>query len=287
MGAVNTSSVKSLTLVAQHRLTKTLLSKVLAPLVKIQALHQRHEHVWEIICHEKTKITADLRTLFYQQGWDFALQNLNRCKKKLFLSDMDATLVEGETIDEMATALGIYPEISAITQAAMNGEIDYQESLKQRLALLKGIPYKTIMDIAHQIKLTQGADNLLSGINRLGMDSCLISGGFSTFTEIVSQKLGFKQYLSNVLSYDNNNRLDGRWVGDLVTAEVKEETLKRLAKQNNLSLSETVAIGDGANDIGMVKAAGLGISFYGKPAMRAVAQAEIHSGKIDTVLWFL
>ncbi len=214
------------------------------------------------------------------------MQDEHPREKKLLISDMDATIVVGETIDDMARELGLYDEISAITEAAMQGTLDYRQALQQRLLLLKGIPRKTIEEIADKTVITDGADRLLDSVNQRGMESFLVSGGFSTFTEAVSQKLGFKNHLSNVLSYDDNDKLDGRWQGELVTAEVKEATLRKIVQEHNFTLSETVAIGDGANDINMVRTAGLGVAFYGKPALREVAQAEIHSGSIDNVLWF-
>lgn len=273
--------------VAKTAVTRQMLTRALTPLMTINDLQQRQTHVWDILCDKNTTLTPDLRAELYRQQWDFALQDTQRAEKKLFLSDMDATIVVGETIDDMAKALGLYDEISAITAAAMQGEIDYQVSLKKRLMLLAGIPRERIVTMANQVHFAEGAAELLQGINQRGMDSCLVSGGFSLFTAVVAKKLGFRHHVSNQLSYDANDRLDGGWIGEVVTADVKAATLKSLAEQNGLSLSQTVAIGDGANDVKMVSQAGLGVAFYGKPAIRAIAQAEIHSGNIDNLLWFL
>ncbi len=277
-----------MTVIANLGMTQQELSMLLSPFIVITHIEERASHkVWDVFCSADTQLNPALRQCLYNNALDFALQNALRRRKKLFLSDMDATMVVGETIDDMAKVLGLYDEISAITAAAMQGEIDYREAVKQRLALLKGIPRQVICEIANKAPLATGADKLLAEINSRGMDSCLISGGFSIFTKTVAKKLGFKQHLSNLLSYDKDGKLDGGWIGDLVTAEVKEATLRTLTKKNRLNLSDTIAIGDGANDKNMVSIAGLGVAYYGKPTLRDIAQAEIHSGTLDGVIWFL
>lgn len=281
-----------LTLVVNQPVTQQTMIEVLGDTLTILDMKKRpakasEPTVWDITCPADTVLTTGLRGLLYRLKLDFALQSAERLPKKLFLSDMDATIVVGETIDDMAESLGIYNEVSAITAAAMRGELGYRQALKQRLVLMKGIHKRTVADIAAAVRLTDGADKLLAEINRLGMDSCLISGGFTAFTYAVSQRLGFHRHLANRLSYDNNGYLDGNWLGDLVSAEVKESTLKTLAAENNISLAETVAIGDGANDKRMIEHAGLGVAFYGKPILRNIANAEIHSGTIDHLVYFL
>ncbi|MBS9777900.1 MAG: phosphoserine phosphatase SerB [Gammaproteobacteria bacterium] len=278
---------KAFTIVAKNDCNEKNLTTKLQRHIDVIDIEQRHEHVWKIACPNDTSLTLKIRQVFYQQQWDFALQDENPVPKKLFMSDMDATIVVGETIDEMGETLGLYEEISKITEAAMQGKLNYRTALKKRLSLLKGIPKKTIEDIAEQVTITKGADKLLDTLNQQGIESCLISGGFSTFTASVSKKLGFKSHLSNLLSYDKDDKLDGTWKGDLVTGNVKEATLRTLARQHSYHLNETIAIGDGANDMSMIKTAGLGVAYYAKPALREVAQAEIHSGTIDNLLWFL
>ncbi|PIE42333.1 MAG: phosphoserine phosphatase SerB [Gammaproteobacteria bacterium] len=282
-----TQSQKCLTLVTNLPANQSYIIKKISTLVTVEHIDKRQDNVFDVVCPADTMLTPELRQCLYRLHIDFALQDNIRPVKKLFISDMDSTIVIGETIDEIAEVLGIRDEISAITAAAMRGELDFEAALAQRLALLKGIKKETIASIAERTKTTPGADNLLNELNRLNIYSCLISGGFTLFTERVSRQLGFQQHIANRFSYDGDNRLDGTWVGELISATVKERTLITLAKDKQISLAETIAIGDGANDQRMINRAGLGIAFYGKPLLRQSAQAEIHSGTIDNLLWFL
>ncbi|PID54664.1 MAG: phosphoserine phosphatase SerB [Gammaproteobacteria bacterium] len=259
----------------------------MADSLAISAITARTPQVFDLHCPSETTLTPELRDKLYHLHCDFALQAENRPEKKFFISDMDATMVVGETIDEMAEVLGIGEKISAITARAMRGELDFEEALAERLALMKGIPKTTVVEMAKAVTVTPGAKQLLDDINRRQMDSCLISGGFSEFTEQVSQRLGFKRHKANQLAYDKNDTLSGTWTGELVNADVKVATLKQRAAAHQLDLSQTVAIGDGANDSLMIAAAGLGIAYYGKPILREVANAEIHSGDMANVVHFL
>lgn len=280
---------KCLTIVAQQPVTKNEINDLLSSMLDIISIesHVEKTNVYFIYCSEQTQLFPKLREALYAVKWDFALQSAKPAEKKLFLSDMDSTIVMTETIDEMAAVYGVGQQVSEITAAAMRGELDYQASLSARLALLKGMPKQALLDMASATEITPTAKELLDEINRRDIFSCLISGGFTLFTGWVAEQLGFDHQVANVLSFDERACLDGRWVGELVTSEVKLATLKRLASEHHLSLAQTIAIGDGANDIDMVKAAGLGVAFYGKPALRAVAQAEIHSGSIDNLIHFL
>lgn len=276
-----------LTLVVNRPQPATQWQQAIRPLLTILQINQRTQQVWDIITDDKTTLKPALRDVLYQHQIDFALQPLDRRPKRLFISDMDATLVEGETIDEMAHAQGVYQSVSEITAAAMRGELDYHQALAKRLALMKGMHRDTIDALAKNIVLVSGANTLLDWVNEKNLYSFLISGGFSAFTKRVSQQLGFKGHLANQLSYDTNNRLDGHWTGNLVCGQTKGDTLNALVEQLGISTNEAVAIGDGANDKQMIETAGLGIAFYGKPILRAVANAEIHSGTIDNARWFI
>lgn len=276
-----------LTLVANRSLEQAQWQKAIHSMLTIEQIHQREAHVWDVITDDHTTLSSSLRDVLYQLNIDFALQPKERLPKRLFLSDMDATMVVGETIDEMAETLGLYDAVSQITAAAMRGEKSYREALAERLQLMRGIHKSEVAEIAKNVQLAKGARQLLSVIKQQHIESFLISGGFTVFTHTVAQMLGFGGHLANRLSYDKSGKLDGNWIGDLVSAEVKESTLKTLAKQLDIELSETIAIGDGANDKRMVRLAGLGVAFYGKPTLREAANAEIHSGTIDNLRWFL
>jgi len=278
--------LKILTIVANTPLNAALLREQLAD-IDILAIEQRHDHVWDINCPEKTILSNKLRQSCYDMRCDFALQPQTHLRKKLLVSDMDSTIVVGETIDEMADILGISGRVSAITTSAMRGEIDFETALSQRLSLLKGLPRSTVQQLAENVNITTGAKQLLEHANKHQINSCLISGGFSEFTAIVASRLGFAQHIANQLSYDDEGRLDGHWQQPLVTAKTKLDTLSRLTKENDLSSEQTMAIGDGANDVDMIRHAGLGIAFYGKPVLRQAANAEIHSGSIDNAIWFI
>lgn len=276
-----------LTIVINRPTEPSRWQKAIHTKLHIEQIQQRDEKVWDIISDDKATLSPSLRDVLYQLNIDFALQPYKRKPKQLFMSDMDATMVIGETIDDMAETLGLYEQVSQITAAAMRGEIGYRDALAKRLALMKGIHKSQIADIAKNVQFAKGARTLLAQIQQHHIESFLISGGFTVFTHHVAKELGFDGHLANRLSYDNEDKLDGTWIGDLVSAQVKEATLKTLAKQLNIELSETIAIGDGANDKRMVSHAGLGVAFYGKPTLREIANAEIHSGTIDNLRWFL
>lgn len=275
-----------LTLVANQVISQAQWQSAIESMIVIENVTERHDGVWDVYCDETSQLSPALRDTLYQLKIDFALQARERLPKRLLISDMDATMVVGETIDDMAEMLGIYDEVSTITALAMRGDIDFRQALSQRLALMKGIHRSEITKMAEQVIPTPGAKALLDAVKEHGMASFLVSGGFTDFTKAVSQMLGFDEHLANRLSYDENNQLDGRWIGELVTAEVKANTLENLAKTMSIQLSETIAIGDGANDRMMIELAGLGVAFYGKPVLREAANAEIHSGSIDNLRWF-
>lgn len=279
--------MKCLTLVANQPLAETTLLTLIKPFVEIQHIQKRAPHVWDIHCPENTVLTDILRKALYTSRIDFALQNATRSEKKLFISDMDATMVIGETIDDIGKQLGLEKKISEITQKAMQGELDFEQSLRQRLQLLKGTPKTTIIDLTKNIQLSQGADKLMQALNQKNICTCLVSGGFTLFSQVVADRVKFQYHYANVFEFDANERLTGNWVGDLVNAEFKQEILEKLANQLGISPNQAIAIGDGANDSLMIKKAGLGIAYHAKEALRKETTAEIHSGSIDNLLWFL
>ncbi|PID63817.1 MAG: phosphoserine phosphatase SerB [Gammaproteobacteria bacterium] len=278
---------KVLTLVAQQSTDASTLQDTFGNQLVIYEIKQRRERVFDLVCAPDSALSPSLRETLYGLRCDFALQDAQRRPKKVFISDMDATMVVGETIDEMAEILGLGEAISAITARAMRGELDFEAALAERLGLMKGLPQDRIVEMADHVEISPDADKLLAEINQRGIDSFLVSGGFTEFTQQVSRKLGFNSHKANRLGYDENGRLNGTWVGELVDGDVKLATLQHLAEKNRVSLEETIAIGDGANDRLMVEAAGLGVAYYGKPALRQVANAEIHCGTLASLIAFL
>ncbi|HXU41755.1 MAG TPA: phosphoserine phosphatase SerB [Burkholderiales bacterium] len=200
---------------------------------------------------------------------------------KLVAMDMDSTLITMETIDELGDLVGKKPEIAAITARAMRGEIDYPESLRQRVALLKGMDEKGLLEVyENRLRLTAGAETLLAACKRHGVKTLLVSGGFTFFVERLKERLGIDYTISNTLEIANG-RLTGRVLGDIVDAEAKAAKFLQLAK--SLQKEQTVAIGDGANDLRMMAEAGLSIAFHAKPVVRAQASCAISWCGLDAV----
>lgn len=279
--------MKILTLCAnQGQLDTSIIEPLHQFGIKVVNAGHVNDRVMHIYCNQGN-LTEDLRHFLYQTKIDFALQKQTELPKKVFLSDMDATMVVGETIDEMAEKLGVGEKVSQITAAAMAGEIDYPQALKERLQLIAGLNKFKIFAIADEAQIAKGAHELMQSIKQQDIYSCLISGGFSIFTKVVGDKLGFNTHISNRLVFDENDGLLPIWYGDAVTGKVKRETLFTLVTKNNIELEQTIAIGDGANDVFMIENAGLGIAYYGKPLVRKVANAEIHSGDLANVVHFI
>jgi phosphoserine phosphatase len=200
---------------------------------------------------------------------------------KLVAMDMDSTLITMETIDELGDLVGKKPEIAAITARAMRGEIDYPESLRQRVALLKGLSEDGLLEVYEQrLKLTPGAETLLAACKRHGVKTLLVSGGFTFFVDRLRQRLSLDDSVSNVLEVANG-KLTGRLVGDIVDAEGKAAKFRQVAE--GLNKEQTVAIGDGANDLKMMAEAGLSVAFHAKPVVRAQASCAVSYCGLDAV----
>ena len=201
---------------------------------------------------------------------------------KLVAMDMDSTLITMETIDELGDLVGKKPEIAAITARAMRGEIDYPESLRQRVSLLKGLPEKGLLEVYEaRLKLTPGADALLAACKKHGVKTLLVSGGFTFFVERLKTRLGIDYTISNVLEI-TGGKLTGRVLGDIVDADAKARKFLEVAK--SMPKEQTVAIGDGANDLKMMAEAGLSVAFHAKPVVRAQASCALSWSGLDGVL---
>jgi len=206
---------------------------------------------------------------------------------KLLVTDMDSTLINIECVDEIADFINAKPQVSAITEAAMRGELDFAASLKKRVALLAGLDVSALQHVYDQrLQLNPGAESLVSGLRERHIKMALVSGGFTFFTERLKQRLNLDFTLANVLS-ENAGKLSGTVQGSIVGAEAKADYLQQLCTQLNISRQQVIAMGDGANDLPMLEIAGLGIAYHAKPAVRAQADVSIQFGGLDSVLAFL
>jgi phosphoserine phosphatase len=224
----------------------------------------------------------------HEGNFDCALQkeSLLRRAKRLVVMDMDSTLIRIEVIDELARAHGVGDQVSAITQRAMHGEMDYDESLRQRVGLLRGLPAQVLYDLAARLPLTEGAETLLRVLKRLGYRTAVISGGFSHAAEALRSRLGIDHAWSNSLEIEGG-KLTGRVIGPIVNARRKAELLEQLAKDEGVPLDQVIAIGDGANDLLMLQKAGHGIAFHAKPKLREAAHTAISAAGLDAILYLL
>jgi phosphoserine phosphatase len=221
-------------------------------------------------------------------GFDVSLQreSLYRRSKRLVVMDMDSTLIRIEVIDELARAAGIGAEVAKITERAMQGEMDYDESLRQRVGLLKGLDVAVLDKIASDLPLTDGAETLVRVLKRLGYRIAVISGGFSRAADALKRRLDLNYAYSNNLEVVNG-KLTGRVVGPIVNAQRKAELLDTIAQAEGILLDQVIAVGDGANDALMLDRAGLGIAFHAKPKLRAAADTSISSSGLDAILYLL
>jgi phosphoserine phosphatase len=223
-----------------------------------------------------------------QGSFDCALQkeSLLRRSKRLVVMDMDSTLIRIEVIDELAREHGVGEQVSAITRRAMLGEMDYDRSLRERVALLRGLRAGVLYRLAANLPLTEGAETLLRVLKRLGYRTAVISGGFSHAAEALQQRLGIDFAWSNTLEIEDG-KLTGRVVGPIVNAQRKADLLEELARREGVPLDQVIAIGDGANDLLMLQKAGHGIAFHGRPKLREAAHTSISAMGLDAILYLL
>jgi phosphoserine phosphatase len=200
--------------------------------------------------------------------------------------DVDSTLVQGEVIEMLAAEAGCEAEVAKVTAAAMAGELDFEESLRARVALLSGLPVDAVERVRAAVRLTPGARTLVRTLKRLGYAVAIVSGGFTAVTDDLVETLGLDHSLANVLEVADG-RLTGRVAGDVVDRAAKAAALRSFAAAEGLTLAQTVAIGDGANDLDMLAAAGLGIAFNAKPIVRQAADTALSVPFLDAVLFLL
>ncbi|MBP3716243.1 MAG: phosphoserine phosphatase SerB [Paludibacteraceae bacterium] len=238
---------------------------------------------------DKAGLQAELMRLSSSMGFDFSFQrdDMYRRSRRLICFDMDSTLIQTECIDELAERAGVGEQVKAITESAMRGEIDFKESFTRRVALLKGLDVSVMQDIADHLPITEGVDRLMEVLKRCGYKIAILSGGFTFFGEQLQRKFGIDYVYANNLEVDENGKLTGRFLGDIVDGHRKAELLKLIAQVEKVNLEQTIAVGDGANDLPMLGEAGLGIAFHAKPRVVANAKQSINTIGLDGVLYFL
>ncbi|HLL27064.1 MAG TPA: phosphoserine phosphatase SerB [Xanthobacteraceae bacterium] len=234
---------------------------------------------------DASALLASLRAAIEPAPIDVVIQTAARRKKKLFLADMDSTMIAQECIDELADFAGLKAHIAAITERAMKGEIDFVPALRERVALLKGLPAGVIDEVIEQrIRLTPGARALVMTMKKHGAYTCLVSGGFTLFTSRIAAMIGFDENRANRLVIENG-KLAGSVEEPILGREAKLATLKELTAKLKLDPADTLVAGDGANDIPMIEAAGLGVAYHAKPAVVAAAAARIDRGDLTALLY--
>lgn len=234
------------------------------------------------------RIKFDLMNLSNTHRIDMAFMrdNLFRFNKRLIVFDMDSTLIQAEVIDEMAEVHGIGEKVKEITERAMNGELNFDEALRERVALLKGLDRKKMEGIFQKLELTPGAEKFIQMVKNLGFKTAIVSGGFKYFAENLRQKLGIDYAFANDLEWDGDV-LTGRVKGQIVNSQQKAFILELLAQQEHIHLEQVVAVGDGANDLPMLAKAGLGIAFHAKEKVKREARHQMSHGPMTTILYFL
>jgi phosphoserine phosphatase len=227
---------------------------------------------------------ATVRAAIARKPIDVIIQPAERRRKKLLVADLESTIIENEMLEELADFLGLRAPVAEITRRAMNGEIDFVGALDERVALLRGMPERVLGEAAARIRLMPGARALITTLRRAGVKTALISGGFTVFADRIATELGFDRVIANRLDIVAG-QLAGTVQPPIVTGATKRETLLSLAAEFGLSLAETMAAGDGANDLPMLGTAGLGIAFHAKPAVAAVARWRIDHADLTALLY--
>jgi phosphoserine phosphatase len=231
------------------------------------------------------QLTGHLRTALGDARIDIAIQPLAHRRKKLLVADMDSTMIGQECIDELADFVGLKAHVSAITERAMRGEIAFEPALRERVALLKGLPVSVVTEvIANRITLMSGARALVGTMRAHGAHTVLVSGGFSMFTQEIAEMIGFDENHANTLLVDDR-LLTGFVEEPILGREAKLDTLLEVARYLQLPLEETIAVGDGANDLAMIGRAGLGVAYHAKPAVAAAADVRIDKADLTALLY--
>ncbi len=251
--------------------------KVLNPNIAVDLTVEGHA--------EPEELESSIRTNLSDAPVDVFIQPRNGRRKKLLIADMDSTMIQQECIDELAAELGLKEKISQITERAMHGEIEFEPALRQRVALLKGLDTEVIgKTIKNRITLTPGGRELVQTMKANGGYAALVSGGFTSFTQKIAKVIGFDEHRANIL-LEADAKLSGKVAEPILGKQAKLACLSELTEEKNIALEDVIAVGDGANDLAMICAAGLGVAFHAKPKVAAKARARINHGDLTALLY--
>ena len=237
---------------------------------------------------DAVQFKSELLELSSRYEIDIAYQEdtIFRRNRRLVVFDMDSTLIDAEVIDELAYEAGVGEQVAAITEAAMQGELDFKQSFTQRVGLLKGLSADVLQSVAERLVLNEGVEHLISTLRKLGYKTAIVSGGFTFFGQHLQKRLGVDYVYANQLDIENGY-VTGRVTGDIIDGQRKAELLRQIAAQEGLRLEQVIAVGDGANDLPMLSIAGLGIAFRAKPLVKASAKQSISNLGLDGILYLL
>jgi len=237
---------------------------------------------------DKNALSAQFMEYTSELGIDISFQkdDMYRRSRRLICFDMDSTLIKTEVIDELADRAGVGEQVREITESAMRGEIDFSESFRRRVALLKGLDEKVLVEIAQNLPIMEGAERLISILKKIGFKVAILSGGFTYFGNALKKLFDVDYVYANELEIIDG-KLTGNYIGDIVDGKRKAELLRLIAQVEKIDLEQVIAVGDGANDLPMLNIAGLGIAFHAKPKVKANAQQSISTIGLDGVLYFL
>jgi len=233
-------------------------------------------------------LRGELLRIHEETGIDisFFVDDIYRHARRLVVFDMDSTLIQGEAIDELAARAGVGDRVAQITKAGMQGKMNFKDSLTQRVALLKGMHENILSTVAQNLVLTEGAERVIGKLKQLGYKIGIISGGFGYFGNYLQRKLGLDYVFANCLEIEDG-KITGKIKGEIIDGRKKAEILRTIAQVENISLQQTIAVGDGANDLPMISIAGLGVAFHAKPIVKETAQQSISSVGLDGLLYLM
>jgi phosphoserine phosphatase len=278
---------------ARHNLNIDKITRLSGRLSLEESLQAKNSKACvEFSVRGATEDTSLLREEFLRAASDldvdiaFQEDNIYRRNRRVVVFDMDSTLIEAEVIDELAKEAGVGDQVAEITEAAMRGELDFDQSFRRRVGLLKGLRADVLESIAQRLPMTEGLENLVSNLHALGFKTAILSGGFTYFAEHLQKKLGFDYVYANQLDI-KDGVVTGEVVGEIVNGNRKAELLREIADREGVSLEQTIAVGDGANDLPMLSIAGLGIAFRAKPLVRQSAKQAISTLGLDGILYLI